>query len=48
VTVNDYTRDQDFSDAWAVRESLAAVTLESILADSPGNAMKQAAREESR
>ena len=48
VTVNDYTRDQDFSDAWAVRESLAAVTLESILADSPGNAMKQAAREKSR
>ena len=48
VTVNDYTRDQDFGDAWAVRESLAAVTLESVLADSPGNAMKQAAPKESR
>ncbi|HOX60061.1 MAG TPA: HAD family hydrolase [Verrucomicrobiota bacterium] len=48
VTVNDYTRDQDFSDAWAVRESLAAVTLESLLADSPGNAMKQASPEGSR
>ncbi len=48
VTVNDYTRDQDFSDAWAVRESLAAVTLESVLADSPGNAMTQAAPEGNR